>query len=367
MNIIIPIGITAAMIGSGSPGEPSMPSGTMWAEGTYPSTGTVRLRPNSRSYEVILAHDSTGGAFPPPERDPAHWADLGPTSVPVEIAWAPYTATKKGDEVIRTQTHRRYRAAKDMTTAENVVAPELDDATWLDIGPTNRWAPFDQYTNTKAVGTSSITYVLSPGYFNALALYGLVGTGYTVTVKSTPGGAVIYSRTGLLTDDPAGWYEYLFVTPSTRSKLVFTDIPLSPAAELTITITAGSDAVGIGMIVVGDLVPMFGEGEWGGAEYGATAEPITYSYINTDEYGSTRIVRRHSSTNLRCSVRLPRKYADDAVRRLQSVLDQPVACIATTKAAGYDGLNVFGLIASAPVSYDSFNIASIDFNVKGLI
>ena len=83
MNIIIPIGITAAMIGSGSPGEPSMPSGILWAEGTYPSTGTVRLRPNSRSYQVILAHDSTGGAFPPPERDPAHWADLGPTSVPV--------------------------------------------------------------------------------------------------------------------------------------------------------------------------------------------------------------------------------------------------------------------------------------------
>jgi hypothetical protein len=120
------------------------------------------------------------------------------------------------------------------------------------------------------------------------------------------------------------------------------------------------------MIVLGDFVPLVGDAaEWGGVQYGATAEPVTYSYINTDEYGTTTIVKRHAATNMRCTVTLPRMFADAALQRLQSVLDQPVACIATT-APGYDGLNVFGLISTSPVSYDSFNIASIDINVKGI-
>lgn len=366
MNIIIPIEITDAMIASGSPGEPSMPSGTLWAPGPYPSTGTVRLRPNSRSYQVITTHTSDANS-PPPERDPANWLDLGPTPVPVEVAWSPYVAVRTGDEVIRTQTHRRYRATKDITALDNVIAPEMDETAWREFGPTNRWAPFDQYSNTRAIGTTSITYVLTQGFFNSLALYGLVGTQYSVTVKDAPGGSVIFSSTGYLTEDPAGWYEYLFAPPRQKNKLVLTGIPIRATAEVTITISTGSgQSVGIGMIAVGDLVPMFLEGEWGGTEYGATAEPVTYSYINTDEYGATRIVRRHSTTNLRCTVSLPRQYADNAVRILQSVLDRPVACIATT-APGYDGLNVFGLIGSAPVSYDSFNTASIDFTVKGLI
>ena len=112
-------------------------------------------------------------------------------------------------------------------------------------------------------------------------------------------------------------------------KLVLQNLPIRPAAEITITITAATgQPVGIGMIVVGDFVPLVGDtAEWGGVQYGARAEPVTYSYINTDEYGNTTIVRRHAATNMRATVMLPRKYADAALQRLQSVLDQPVACI----------------------------------------
>ncbi len=308
MNIIIPTTITAAMIGAGTTiAEPSA-SETAWVSGVAYAVGDVRIRATHRKYKCAVAH--TSAATPVPEDDPTRW---------------------------------------------------------LDIGPTDRWAPFDRYTNTRASTVTSLTYVLNPGYVNALALYGLVGAQYSITIKDAPGGATIYSNTGFLTQDPHGWYEYLFVAQPAVDKLVLQNLPIRPTAEITITITAATgQPVGVGMIVAGDFVPLVGDtAEFGGVQYGASAEPVTYSYINTDEYGNTTIVRRHAATNMRFTVTLPRMFADAALQRLQSVLDQPVACIATTS-EGYDGLNVFGLISTSPVSYDSFNTASIDINVKGL-
>lgn len=283
-----------------------------------------------------------------------------------ETAWASGVAYAAGDVRIRATTHRKYRCAVAHTSAATPV-PEDDPTRWLDIGPTDRWAPFDRYTNTRATAVTSMTYVLNPGYVNALALYGLIGAQYSITIKDAPAGATIYSKTGFLTQDPQGWYEYLFVAQPAVDKLVLNNLPIRHTAEITIAITAAAgQPVGVGMIVVGDFVPLVGDtADFGGVQYGASAEPVTYSYINTDEYGNTTIVRRHAATNMRCTVMLPRMFADAALQRLQSVLDQPVACIATTS-KGYDGLNVFGLISSSPVSYDSFNTASIDINVKGL-
>lgn len=284
-----------------------------------------------------------------------------------ETAWSGASVSYvAGDIRIRATTHQKYRCTAPHTSAASPV-PENDGTRWQPIGPTDRWAPFDKYTNTQALTTTTLTYVLSPGYFNSLALYGLVGTQYSITVKDAPGGTTIFTPSGFLTQDPLGWYEYLFVATSQITKLVFKDIPIRPTAELTITLTAASgQPVGVGMIVVGDFASVVGEmAEWGGTLAGASAEPVTYSYINTDEFGTTTIVRRHAATNMRCQVMLPRLYADAALQRLQSVLDQPVACIATTS-TGFDGLNVFGLISTSPVTYDSSNIASIDINVKGL-
>ena len=284
-----------------------------------------------------------------------------------ETAWSGSSVAYAVNDVhVRSTTHRKYLCAVAHTSAASPL-PENDPTRWVDSGPTDRWAPFDRYTNTRATSTTSMTYVLNAGYVNALALYGMTGAQYSVTIKDAPGGATLYSKTGFLTQDPPGWYEYLFVAQGLVDKIVLQNLPIRPAAEITITITAASgQPVGIGMIVVGDFVSLVGDtAEWGGVEYGATAEPVTYSYINTDEYGNTTIVRRHAATNMRAQIKLPRQFADAALQRLQSVLDQPVACIATT-AHGYDGLNVFGLISTSPVSYDSFNIASIDIQVKGL-
>lgn len=260
-------------------------------------------------------------------------------------------------------THRVYKCA---VAGSRTISPELDPTNWVDTRPTNKWAPFDIYTSTAASTVTTMTYVLTPGYFNSIALYGLTGSQYSLTVKDTSGGTTIYSSSGYLYADPLGWYEYLFGTLKSINKLVFTGIPIRPAAEITLTVTAATgEAVGLGMVAVGDYVSLAGEGDWGGALQGASAEPVTYSYIKTNDDGTTSIVRRHAATNLRVTVALPRTEADAVLQAMQNVLDVPVAWIASG-ASGYAGLSTFG-IGSGSMKYDSFGVANFEISVKGLV
>lgn len=282
-----------------------------------------------------------------------------------ESEWASGGDYAEGVRKIRTQTHRVYECVQAATG--RTVAPEDDGAYWLDVGPTQRWAPFDHYVSTAAAGIGSITYVLKPGFINALGLWGINGTQLVVTLKDAPGGTVLYTKTIRLSEPSAGWYDYLFGVRKPITQLVLSGLPIRPAAELTITISAAAGVpVGIGMIVVGDYRSLVGErAEWGGTEAGATAEPVTYSYIKTEDDGTVKIVRRHAATSIRASVILPRSEADAALALMQSVLDVPVGYVATD-APGFDGLKAFGL-GVASLSYHSKTHATMDLTVKGMI
>ena len=283
-----------------------------------------------------------------------------------EVAWVSGAAYTAGDEVIRTTTHRRYIAIQ--THTGRTTAPELDAPYWTDIGPTRRWAPFDHYISTAATDVTSISYVLSPGIFNAFALYGLVGGEIHIVLKASPGGSVLYEHQGPLTEDAIGWYEYLFIAPKLLTQFTASNLPIRPTAELTITVTAATgQPVGIGMIVVGDLVNLVGDlADFGGTEYGATAEPVSYSYIKTDDFGNTTIVRRSAATSMSAKITLPANNADNALQLIQDVLDVPVAWIALTGNTKFKGLSVFGL-GSARLSYDGPAVSRIDLTVKGMI
>lgn len=269
-----------------------------------------------------------------------------------------------GDECHVVETHRVYRCAVPGTST---VRPDLDtDSRWQNKRPTNKWAPFDNYSSTQAESTSTdIVYPITARFANAVAVYGLAGQQYDLTVRDSVGGAIIATRSVRLKAPAVGWWDWLFGRRRTRSKVVITDLPIRPAAQITVAIrAAGSVRRAVGMIVVGRIRPFIGRGLWGGCEFGASAEPYTYSYIDTDEDGQLTIVRKPSATNLRAKLIMPRDQADNAVVLLQEVLDVPAAFI-VTELPGYDGLSTFGLAAAAPVVYENDQLASIEFNIKG--
>lgn len=97
---------------------------------------------------------------------------------PGETAWVSGATHVVDDLRIRATTHRVYACMQAHTGRAQL--PENDPAFWKDKEPTQRFAPFDAYTTTAAKTTGSLTYVLQPGFFNALSFYGLVGASLTV-------------------------------------------------------------------------------------------------------------------------------------------------------------------------------------------
>jgi hypothetical protein len=284
-----------------------------------------------------------------------------------ETVWNAATSYTVGQRVILTATHRVYEC---LIAGVNATSPELTLALtaprWFDYGPTNRWAAFDGMVNTPSTAVASLSYVLRPGLFNALAFYGLDGATISVSIKDAPGGTVFYTYSGALQDAPLDYYDYYFGRINTLSKLLLEGILPQADPEITITITAAAGVtVKAGMIAIGDMRQLLDDGNTGGAQYGATAEPISYSYIKTDDFGRTSIKRRNSATNMQCSVHMPQADADTALELVQDVLDVPCAVIGAN-VPGYAGLNVFGLV-SGRLSYDGPSHAIFNLTVKGFI
>lgn len=282
-----------------------------------------------------------------------------------EVVWLDGADYAVGDQVILTSTHRVYKCAADHTSDADT-RPDLTPEKWVDIGPTMRFSPFDMYVSTKARADDEVVYEITPGhYVDAIALFGLEGVTYKVEAAGD-----VWVKEGSLFEDPEGWFEYLFLPQRGVDRLVFTGIPFMPNPSFRITLSAPDGVAAVGTILLGELVDLMpaltDHGAQGGVQYGATAEPVSYSYIKTEEDGSTRIVRRHSATNLRCNAVLPFQDADRAVGILHGLLDRPSAWI-PSRAAGHSALTVYGLLASAPVSYDANSFVTVDFDVRGLI
>jgi hypothetical protein len=284
-----------------------------------------------------------------------------------ETLWNPATNYTVGTEVILTATHRVY---ENLIAGVNATSPELaltgSTPRWLDKRPTMRWAAFDSQVSTQSALVTPLTYVLLPGMFNAIAFYGLDGGTLSLSIKDAPGGTVVLTQTIDLTEPPLDYYDYYFGRIKGLTKALVKGITPYANPEVTITITAGAGVtVRAGMIAIGDLRTLVSVEATGGTRYGAKAKPITYSYISTDTFGTTSIIRRSKATDMEIVVEVPKEDTDSVLATIQEVLDVPAAWIGSDLTY-FTGLNVFGL-ASGEVTYAGPNHSVITINVKGFI
>lgn len=281
-----------------------------------------------------------------------------------EVAWVSGAAYVVDNLRVSTTAHKVFSCVK--AHSGRAILPENDPEYWLKKTPSMRWAPFDKYISTAATAIGSITYTLCPGFFNAISIYGLVGSSIAVTVKDAPGGSVIFTYTADLFEPAAGLYELLFTPLVPRTKLVMKDILISPTAELTIVVSAGAtDPVAIGMINVGDYRRVIGQAQWGGTEYGSSVELNSFSFIDFKADGTSEILQRGNGEDLHGTVVMPASAGRHAMQVIKQVLDVPVSCIAIDF-DGYDYMNTFGLLSGSLV-IDDFGTATLTYSVKGSI
>ena len=280
-----------------------------------------------------------------------------------ESAWVASASYTLGQE--KTYSGSIYICVK--AHSGSAVTPDNDPINWLRKGPTNRTALFDDYINTSTTAVTTLTYVIQPGFFNGLSMWKLEGDTYSITVKDSPGGAVIGSKSGDLYEQAAGFYELLFQLLSKVESISMSDIPIAPNAEVTIVLTAGgSNAVSIGTLKLGDWRYLFSTGTWGGTQYGASSNRTSYTYREYNEDGTLkRIVARPSARDVRCSVVLSDEDGTYADSVLTSVLDTAVVFEATD-IPKYGYLNTIGFVSS-DITADNYGKTTINLTIKGNI
>ncbi|AKU21871.1 hypothetical protein ACZ75_10725 [Massilia sp. NR 4-1] len=231
---------------------------------------------------------------------------------------------------------------------------------WVDQGPTNKWAIFDNEVNTQTEQEKELTYTVQPGVFNAIYLAGLDADVVSVTAKDRPGGEVIFFLTDILeASKPDDYWEYFFGPFRPQRDYLVQGIDQYAKAELTVKLTRASGLVKCGVIAVGDLKPL------GATQYGAKAKPRTNSRIKTDDFGKTSVKRRPGTKDFTASAWLKLSEANSVLLTLLDTMDVPCAWIGLDLPE-YAGLRAFGL-GSGEISYDHQQDCQLTVNIQGYI
>lgn len=243
------------------------------------------------------------------------------------------------------------------TAQWELIVTDYSEQKWVDIGPSNKYAMFDEQVSTQTTSSASLTVNLSIGFSNSLALVGLKGS--TVTLVASSGSTQTYSATfsldaAIITD----WYQYYFEETTPVLEVAVTDIP--PYSNTTVLITV----TGVGEVAIGNVT--FGTSYFlGDTEYGATAGITDYSTKDTDEFGTTTFVQRGFAKRMSARLMLDNVQ----LRKVQAVLSEvratPCVWIGTDDQT-YSPLVVYGFYRefSLEISYPTKSYCSVD--IEGL-
>lgn len=234
-----------------------------------------------------------------------------------------------------------YEALSD-TTDNPVVGAAKTTATWLRLGYTNKFRMFRDGTDSKTVQQDEIDVTLAmPGLINGIAVLGAVGSSVVITITDDTEG-VVYTSTEEIADYLVdNWYDWFFLPYTSKSELVFTDLPAYTDVSINIVITAltGSDAQ-VGRIVLGTVADL------GVALYGTSIGITSYSRKERDQFGNLTIVPRRKIKTADYDLKVETSRIDSLQMILEQVSDIPAVFIGSPE---FGSLTIFGL-------YRDFNI-----------
>ena len=271
--------------------------------------------------------------------------------------WSSTTTYNAGDKVIVVADHKIYEALKTTTNEP----PSTNPLSWLNLGPTNRWAMFDDKVGTSTTATSSISVSLSAGIVTGIALLNLVDV-VSVTIEMTTTDGVVYDETIDLYDpsNVSDWWSYFFEDIRIKSFALVLDLPTYRASTLDITITGTTgQPVSVGTLVVGKLLQYADS-----VDYGASVGIQDYSRKDRDDFGNITIVERAFNKRARWNFRLLNSEVDVFQENLALLRARPAVYIGNE---GFNSLIVYGFYRDfdTVIAYPTHSECSID--LEGLV
>lgn len=241
--------------------------------------------------------------------------------------------------------------------------PALDPVRWEYLGFPNQTRMFDTEAGSVTTGVSPMTVTVAPGTVTSVGFFGMVNVDtIRIEVWDAPGGNLTmdetYSTEEFIGLDP--YWAYFFDKPRQKSVLVIDDLPFS--LETVVKFTASSfngEDLGIGLAAYGIFQDL------GLSQYGFRASPVDYSTITTDDYGSTKVKKGRNARDISGTAHLHPDYTNGVAEVIYGLMGVP-AIYRATRDQKYDYLTTFGL-GSAEITAAEFELAQLDFTVKGLI
>ncbi|OWK32301.1 hypothetical protein [Sphingomonas mucosissima] len=239
--------------------------------------------------------------------------------------WSAGTIYGVGARVIVPSTHRIYESAGEGNVGDD---PAGLSSKWIDIGPTNRWAMFDQALGTATTSAGAIEVVINTGTANAIALLDLTGS----TVRVVAAG---YDRT----------------VPIGAGAVTFFDLPGG-----AVTVTIAGDQVACGTLLVGQLMAL------GITEAGAGAGITDFSRKVVDDFGEVTLVERAYAKRMTANALIRTDAVDLVASRIAAVRARPSLWIGQ---AGVDSLTVYGLFRDFSIEVGE-TVSKLSLSIEGL-
>lgn len=296
---------------------------------------------------VTRAADTPGVYNSIPENDYTAWSGTGVV----------YTATAR---VI--YEHKIYSAATQHTSAATAAPATTAGALlWNEVGPTNRWAMFDNTSQTVTSANNDIFVIIRPGAITSMACMGLLGQILEVCAYS-PGSAspMIYkSSNNLDGSEVSDWYEYFYSDTLQKDVIALSDVIYPIGDTLLAVRMLSTGTANIGTLVAGKSQFI------GSTQLGASIGIIDYSRIETNEFGVTSFVQRTYSKRNSVKLFIENNRLNRIYRILADLRATPAIWIGTEDST-FEPLVVFGFYKdfSIDVAYNYASYCSLE--IEGL-
>lgn len=276
-----------------------------------------------------------------------------------EVVWNASTSYTVGQVVIRVETHRKYEC---QVAGVSSALPENDPTKWLDIGPTNKWAMFDNLRSQATWASGSMTIAISPGRrVDSLALLGVKANKVTITM--TYNGQVVYTTVrNMGARNTTTWSQYFFGEFKYVSSLLLQDLP--SYANSVITILFENDPalnVECSEIVVGNKIYL------GAAQYEAVSDSLNFSRIERDEFGGSILKPRRTVPKVNVTTWADKYLVNqirdartdlNAVPALWSALDQ------NYEDPYYEALLIYGIYKQFEINISGPSLAIVNLELE---
>lgn len=232
---------------------------------------------------------------------------------------------------------------------------------WVEVGPTNRWAMFDESGGTYSY-SSGANIVVSFTMDRATSIALIELTARSVRIQATaPGYPNYYDQTYNLGDRAiiANWYDYFTADSFLATELIVTDIPAIPNTTFTITIENNGNPLQVGNFIVGQAL------ELGKTQYGAKIGIVDYSKKEVNEFGKATLVKRTFSKKMDVSLTVENQIVDAVAQRLSYLRATP--CLWVGANGVFESLTVYGFYRDFSIEIPRPTNSLCSLQIEGLV